>query len=224
MNTIRTPSVPALREALYTLAIASDIPDAKALDEVARQFPQYGDELTEFAIALAMDALRGDVAVVAAEGQVDTSVASAAVSRAMSRFQNRLFAVISGQKPVGAAADKSAAAAAGPTNPIAALSRNDFRAFTRKINVNNVFAMKLRDRKIDPATMTQGFQRNVADGLRVPLDVVVAHFSAGQAGGARTSQFYKSDGKPTESGLQTFEEAVRSTGLTDDQQRYLLEL
>jgi hypothetical protein len=92
------------------------------------------------------------------------------------------------------------------------------------LNVNNVFAMKLRDRKIVHATLTQGFQRRVADDLGVSLDVVVAHFSAGRPTQGRASQFYKSDGKPTEDGRQIFEEAVRSSNLTDEQQRDLLDL
>ena len=104
------------------------------------------------------------------------------------------------------------------------MSRDEFRSFTRKLNANNAFAMKLRDRRIVPATLTGGFQRRVADDLGVPLDVVVAHFSAGQSAGARAAQFYKSDGKPTEGGQQTFEEAVRGSGLSEEQQRYLLEL
>lgn len=224
MNIICTPSVPSLREALYTLAIANEIPDAKVLDDVVCQYPQYSVELTEFAIAIAIDALRGDADVAAAEAQIDTGVVSAAVNRAMSRFHNRLFEVASGQKLIAARADKSAVAAAGLVNPIAALSRDEFRSFTRRLNVNNVFGMKLRDRKIAPTTLTHGFKRRLADDLGVPLDVIVAHFAAGHSVDARASQFYKSDGKPTESGQQTFDEAVRCSGLTDEQQRYLLDL
>jgi len=222
MNTIRTPSPPTLREALYSLAVTNEIPDAKMLDDVVRRFPQYGTELTEFAIAIAIDALRGDAEVAVAEEQIDPEDVSPAVNRAMSRFQNRLFAVTSGQKPVTTGVERSEAAAAETTNPIAALSRDEFRAFARRLNATNVFAMKLRDRKIRADTLTAGFQRRVADDLGVPVDVVVAHFAAGQVGAARASQFFKADEKPSESGQQTFEEAVRSSGLNDEQQRELL--
>lgn len=222
MNTIRTPTSPTLREALYSLAVAKEIPDADVLDDAVRRFPQYGNELTEFAIAVAIDALRGDVNVGVAEGEIDPEAVSPAVSRAMSRFQNRLYAVTSGTKPVTTPAERSTASA--PTNPIAALSRDEFRAFALRLNSSNVFAMKLRDRKILPDTLTQGFQQRVAKELRAPLDVVVAHFAVGQSGGARAQQFFKAVDKPTESGQQTFEEAVRSSGLTDEQQRELLGL
>lgn len=58
MNALRTPAPPTLREALYSLAVAQEIPDAKVLDDVVRRFPQYGNELTEFAIVIAVDASR----------------------------------------------------------------------------------------------------------------------------------------------------------------------
>jgi hypothetical protein len=222
MNAIRTLPSPTLREALYSLAVAKEIPDAGVLDDVVRRFPQYGSELTEFAIAIVIDALRGDVDVGVAEGAVDPAAVSPAVSRAMSRFQNRLYAVNLGTKPAITPTERSTVS--GPTNPIAALSRDEFRAFARRLNASNVFAMKLRDRKVLPNTLTPGFQKRVADELRAPLDVVVAHFAAGQSGGARAQQFFKADDKPTDSGQQTFEEAVRSSGLTDEQQRQLLGL
>ena len=61
----------ALREAFYALSAAQEIPDARLLDDLVRQHPQYGAELTEFAIALAVDALRGDRAIEAAEAAID---------------------------------------------------------------------------------------------------------------------------------------------------------
>ena len=90
MNAIFSPASPTLREALYSLAVAKEIPDAGVLDDVVRRFPQYGNELTEFAIAIGIDALRGDVDVGVAQIEIDPDAPSPAVSRAMSRFQNRL--------------------------------------------------------------------------------------------------------------------------------------
>ena len=70
--------------------------------------------------------------------------------------------------------------------------------------------------------MTLGFQRRVADELDAPLDLVVAHFAARQA--ASAGQFFKAEGKPSTGTRQSFEEAVRSSGLSEAQQEYLLEL
>ena len=208
----------ALREALYVLSTEQDVPDAKLLDDVVRWYPQFGEELTEFAIDIAVDALRGERVVEDAEAAIDPSAVSPAVSRAMSHFQNRLHAVT-----VGAAEARSTRAdVADAPNPFSGLPRNEFRTFAARLNANAVFVGKLRDRQIDPATMTPGFQRRVADELKAPLDVVVAHFAARQA--APTGQFFKAEGKPSIGAQQSFEEAVSSSGLSEAQQKILLEL
>jgi hypothetical protein len=208
----------ALREAFYTLSTAKDVPDAKLLDDVVRRYPQFGEELTEFAIAIAVDALRGDRVVDAAEAAIDPSVVSPAVSRAMSHFQNRLHAVMTGASQ----ATSARAAVADAPNPFLVLPRSEFRGLAGRLNANAVFVGKLRDRQIDPATMTPGFERRVAEELKAPLDVVVAHFAARQA--APTGQFFKAEGKPSSGVQQSFEEAVRSSGLSEIQQRFLLGL
>lgn len=219
-----TPTVTAgptgLRDALYALSIARDVPDATLLDDLVRRYPQFGAELTDPAIAIAIDALRGDVVVAAAEVARDPFASSPAVSRAMSRFQNRLHAV---SDPANNAAAAPLAMSAEVVNPFASLSREEFRSFAKRLNVNSVFVGKLRDRQIDPDNLTPGFRQRVADDLRAPLDIVVAHFGAGQTAHAR-GQFFKADGQPTNGGRQSFEEAVRSSGLSEAQQAALLAL
>ena len=218
MNPTLCASPHELREALYVLSTEQDVPDAKLLDDVVRRYPGFGEELTEFAIAIAVDALRGAHVVENAEGAVDPSVVSPAVSRAMSYFQNRLHAVAA-----GAVETTSPSAEVGDApNPFSGLARSEFRAFASRLYANTVFVSKLRDRQIDPATMTQGFLEKVADELKITLDVVVAHFFAHQA--APSMQFFKADTKPSIGAQQSFEEAVRNSGLNDAQQKFLLEL
>lgn len=215
-----TTSPPDLRDALYALSIAKAVPDANLLDDVVRRYPQFGDELTDFAIAIAIDALHGEIVLDAAEAALDPTVASPAVARAMSRFQNRLHSETSGRDHTQAA-DRASSAEA--INPFTSLSRDEFRAVARRLDANSVFVAKLRDRQIRPETLTPGFRQRIANDLTAPLDVVVAHFAATQAAGARP-QFFKADGKPNNGGQQSFEEAVRSSGLTEVQQRALLAL
>ena len=207
-----------LREGLYVLSTERDVPDAKLLDDVIRRYPEFGEELTEFAIAIAVDALRGERVMEDSEGSIDPSDVSPAVSRAMSHFQNRLHSATAGM----AEARNTRADAADAPNPFLGLPRSEFRAFAARLNANGVFVGKLRDRQIDPATMTSGFQRLVATELKVPLDVVVAHFAARPA--APTGQLFKAEGKPSTGAQQSFEKAVRSSGLSEAQQKFLLEL
>ena len=218
MNQTLSASPRTLREALYVLSTEQDVPDAKLLDDIVRRYPEFGEELTEFAIAIAVDALRAECVVEDAEGAIDPSAVSPAVSRAMSYFQNRLHAVKVGAGEPGSARTEIVDA----PNPFSGLPRDEFRAFAVRLNANTVFVGKLRDRQIDPATMTPGFQRRVADELNVPLDVVVAHFAARPAAPSR--QFFKAEGKPSTGAQQSFEEAVRSSGLNEAQQKFLLEL
>lgn len=220
MNPIHTASPHGLRDALYTLATAKAVPDAALLDDMVRRYPQFSSELTDYAIAIVIDTLRGDAVVEAAVPERDPLVMSPTVSRAMSRFQNRLHAVSDQGDAQRSVLQPSGADA---PNPFEALSREEFRAFAKRLNTNTVFVAKLRDRQIDPTTLTPGFRQRVADNLRVPLDVAVAHFAATQGAAAR-SQFYKADGKPTNGGRQSFEEAVQSSGLSEAQQRALLAL
>jgi hypothetical protein len=138
-----------------------------------------------------------------------------AVSKAMSRFHNRLYAVqreaaAQGRQPVIV------------NNPFLSLDRAALRGIGQRLKANNVFVMKLRDRQIDEKTMTPGFQGLVAEELKVPINVVVTHFSGPveiQAG-----VHFKADGKPEAGAKQSFEEAVRSCGLTQEQETYLLSL
>ena len=153
-----------------------------------------------------------------AEGAIDPSAVSPAVSRAMSHFQNRLHAVTAGASK----ATSSSAHVSDAPNPFSGMPRSEFRAFALRLNANAVFVGKLRDRQIEPSTMTPGFQERVADELNVPLHLVVAHFAARPA--APAGQFFKAEGKPSTGTRQSFEEAVRSSGLSETQQEYLLEL
>lgn len=219
MNPTLTGSAPPLRDALYALSLAKRVPDAEVLDDVVRQYPQYADDLTDFAIELAIDALHGEATAETAEAAVDPAHVSPAVSRAISRFHNRLHAV---RKAVAPSTDR--VRASEPVfNPFSALTRDEFRGFAARIGANNVFVAKLRDRQIEPETMPDGFRRLVAIELRAPVDVVIAHFSAA-GGAAHARQFYKADHKPSQEQRQSFEEAVRGSGLSEEQQKLLLEL
>ena len=60
MSQTLDPTPHSLREAYYLLSTAQAVPDAKLLDDIVRRYPEFGEELTDFAIEIAVDALRGD--------------------------------------------------------------------------------------------------------------------------------------------------------------------
>jgi hypothetical protein len=213
MNTETTRSAARFDDALYALAQGGPVPDAALLDSLVRRYPHFAAQLTELAIELALDVLDGDDAESIPVASAETSDA---VSEAMSHFHNRLYAV----RTAGRAA--KAKPVAKPENPFAALDRAALRALGARLNANTVFVMKLRDRQIALETIPHGFKTRLAEELRAPLDVVVAHF-AGQSELA-TATHYKADRKPETGPKQTFKEAVRSSGLSEDQQSHLLSL
>jgi hypothetical protein len=201
-----------LRNVLYEFALAKPVPDAALVDEFVRHYPEYAADLTEYAIELALDA------IAARNEPVDkpSAVTAPSVSRAMSRFHNRLHAV---RKETDAEAAKAAPAV---ENPFAKLTRDAIRALAQGLHANTVFVMKLRDRHISRETMTEGFLRRIADELGVRLETIVAHFAAPAY--VQSGAHFKAETNPEAGEKQTFEAAVRSCGLTPEQQNFLLNL
>jgi hypothetical protein len=197
------------------MALAKAVPDAELLDEYVRRYPEHAAALTDFAIELAFDsAVDSDGADAPPEPEQSSS--SLSVSNAMSRFHNRLYAI---QHEVSGRRRDTIEAI---TNPFASLGRAELRAIGHRLNVSNVFMMKLRDRQIHHATIPSNFQCRVAEEVRIPVDVLIAHL-AGQAQ-VSAGMHFKADRKPVAGAKQTFEEAVRSSGLTSAQQAELLGL
>src|SRR5262249_46637909 len=107
-------------------------------------------------------------------------------------------------------------------NPFAHLSREQYRGTAKNLNINTVFLSKFRDRQIVATSIPVAFQRRLAAEVDVPIERLIAHLAAAQ--GAPQGQLYKADKKPSNQALQSFEEAVRGSGLDPEQQKALLEL
>jgi hypothetical protein len=206
----------SLRDAMYAMSLAKAVPDADLLDDFARRYPQYADALTEFAIELAIDSLmhRSDEEDVPA----DADAISAVVSRVMSQFENQLYE----RRQARAATPPARAATASVENPFAALDRQGFRALVSQLDVNSAFLSKLRDRTIEPISIPRAYCQHLAQEMDEDADAMAAHLYAPQESVAAGRQLYKAEGKPAATTRQSFEEAVRTSGLSEEQQRKLL--
>lgn len=206
----------SLRDAMYAMSLAKAVPDAELLDDFARRYPQYADALTEFAIELAIDSLmhRSDEEDVPADADAISSV----VSRVMSQFENQLYE----RRQARAATQPTRAATASVENPFAALDRQGFRALVSQLDVNSAFLSKLRDRTIEPISIPKAYCRHLAQEMDEDTDAMVAHLYAPQESVAAGRQLYKAEGKPAATARQSFEEAVKTSGLSEEQQRRLL--
>lgn len=208
-----------LTEICHEMAMTSVMPDADMLDTYVKQYPQYRAELTDFVVALTLDAL----APYDDAEDVNPEKVTPAVSRTMSFFQNALYESHEDGNVTPLETKQMAAHTQNVTNPIAGLSKIEFKGFVRRLDVNSVLAAKLRDRQIDPNTMRPAFMKVVAESIPEELDVVAAHLMAAPYQNPAVTQFHKADGKPGLGPQESFEDAVKNSGLTQDQQFRLME-
>lgn len=209
---------PQLREALYTLTLAKEIPDAKTLDDVINKYPQFANELVDFAVELVLDFFREynseDLAIEAEEG------VSLSVSKAMSYYQNRIFELKQGKAANSNSEEKIEKQSI--ENPFANLDRKSFRNFSKEINATPTFVTRLRDRQIKPETIPSSFIRVISQKLNRPYEVVLKHFQAPPV--LASAQYYKSENKPMVQEQYTFEYALKNSGLTEEQQNKILQI
>jgi hypothetical protein len=209
-------------DVLYQFALSYRHPNPQLLDDFVRHYPDHADALTTLAIELALEDLLGNEdRVVVEPSQAEPEPETAAMlSRAMSRFQNRLHAVRTAQD--AAAAPRPTDRPEGLRDPFALRSTEQMQVVIMRLDASPLFVMRLRDRGIDAATMTAGFIRRVAEALEEPETVVCAHFAAPAQMQLRA--LYKSDITPSAGQKLSFEEAVRTSGLSLEQQARLLAL
>jgi hypothetical protein len=202
---------PTLQNALYELTRDNEIPTPEALERSSRQYPQFAEALTEFAISLVLGVADDD------RRHVETDAERNLVSKAMSNFQNGLYDLMHG--PLEAASPSGVPNANEVEDLFAKMDKKGFRALVTRLDATSVFVMKIRDRQIRPETMSKGCLGWIAREIGTVPEHLVAHLSmpAQVQAGVR----WKSDVKPTAPGKQSFEEAVRSSGLSEEQQRRL---
>ncbi|TBG96063.1 hypothetical protein [Rhizobium leguminosarum] len=212
----RTPA--ELRAAFLELSMGEGQPDPETLDALVQRLPQYAQELTDFAIDLAIVGIadEDETFIVSNDQALDAEAASA-----LSVFQNALF---NARKDAASAPVEEASVDIGALeNPFAGLGRREMKAVMADLKANAAFIMKLRDRAIFAETLTEGFMRRVGEILSKPLEQMVMHFQAAQTI-APLGQSFKADNKPVAGAKQTFEEALQNSGLNEEQQAYLRSL
>ena len=222
MTYIKSNSTSVPEQALYELATEKKCPDADLLEKIIKKYPGYADVLTAFAVDLAIETVLESP--IEDEVAFDPDDLDPAVSRAISRFQNRLHAERArGADDEVSIESKPVTSSSRTVNPFTVLDRKQFRTCATELGANVMFASKLRDRLVDPDTISQGFIKHVADKLSMELDIVAAHFLANPAGSS-AGQFHKADDKPISGNQQSFEDAVYSSCLSSAQQQFLLSL
>jgi hypothetical protein len=215
MTKVHNQNSETLGDVLYQFSLAKEVPDAELLDEYVRLFPDYAEALTDFAVQLVVESKQPKTA----EAPVPETKVSPVVSRAMSKFQSALHAA----KASRAISPAAEAIITPVANPFAKLDRNEFRRAAGELHANTYFLSMVRDGLVVFATMKPGFLVVLASATKNSLDDVTTYLQARKPIVA-AGQFYKTDNKPQAGSQITFEEAVKRSQLTPEQQQFLLNL
>lgn len=107
-------------------------------------------------------------------------------------------------------------------NPFGKLDSRAFRLLATELDMNSLLLMRLRDRVIKASTIPRQLVGMIADKLGVGADSIQAYFQGAPTVALGGAQF-KSAVKPTAAPQIDFAEAVRTSQLSEDQTRRLLE-
>jgi len=210
-----------LSDALYEFSLAQDVPSAALLDSFIQRYPAYAKELTDLAVELVIDSISEETPSPKddLQSQKDSAV-NLTVSRAMSHYQNRLYELQQGKE---IKADARFSNGNIPADPFKNMDTAAFRSFSRAINANTAFCMRVRDRQINANTIPERFFMRAAQELRTSQDNFVAYMHLPTAV-VRAGQSFKAECKPFAAVKQTYEEAVNASNLSEEQKNDLLSL
>ena len=182
----------AISEEEVLLAFAVEpIHDHKTLERYLGEYPEHANALVDCSIELMVDATRSDEVSLNSEAVVD---------QAWQQFQAAV------RKPVDGSA----------VNPFATLNPTAFKSLAKKLNINNLLLIRLRDRAIDAATIPRRFVQGLAAELGAPADAVMAYLCSPPA--MVSGHSFRSAVKPAVTEQISFEKAVEASHLTQVQQ------
>jgi len=168
--------------------------DRKTLEKYLTDYPEHGQALITCSIELMVDATRNVEIVATSEKAVD---------RAWQRFQSA----------VGQPEEASV------INPFATLNPTAFKSLAKKLNINNLLLIRLRDRAIDAATIPRRFVQRLSTELGATTDAVMDYLRNPPA--MVSGHSFRSAVKPAVTEQISFEKAVETSQLTHDQQEAL---
>lgn len=190
---------------------AASAPNPAVLDAFCRRYPQYARDLASYAVQwLIGDAL----AATSPAGEADYSVSSPLVSRAISRFHDRLRA--------------HEAAKGGPENtgkqmrnPFEGLAVARKREIRDELGLDQALFAKFQNRLIEAATVPRQLVERFARLLDTTPDIFLGHLAGPPVMHAAAE--FKSQEKPSAATRkESFEEAVRKSSLDEEKKQALL--
>jgi hypothetical protein len=177
--------------------------DADTLARYLKRYPQYREALIDLSIEIFTAPKFDEMATEKFPGDKSR--------QAWSKFQSLLSPT-----------DPASTTPRPMDNPLSNLSDERFRKLASELNVNRLFLSRLRDCYIQVRTIPKRFLSVVAQALTVSVEGLTNALEASPtvASGLR----HKTSGKPGAGDKITFEEALTSSGLSEEQQAALTEM
>ncbi|OOG36630.1 hypothetical protein [Polaromonas sp. A23] len=166
----------------------------ETLEQYLKEYPEHASALVDCSIELMMDAVGGTQAAATSEGAVDN---------AWRRFQ----------AAVAEPAD------APLVNPFSKLNPSAFKSVAKKLDVSNLFLIRLRDRAVSAASIPAQFVQGLAAELGATADAVAAYLRSPPA--MVSGHSFRSSVKPEVAEQITFLQAIETSQLTPAQQATL---
>jgi len=179
------------REAVLDAFAVETEPGRSALEHYLRLYPEYAGELVDLARELSRAAFE------------DTAPLS-----------------IADQALIGAAWSQHAAAMpAVVSDPLAALTVDDWRAVAQRLDVPRQVVTALRERRVALASIPGGFLAKFAEAVRSSVAQLQSSWGPVRLAVARS---YKADSKPAVGEQVTFEQVLIDAGVTAEKRARLL--
>lgn len=190
---------------------ADSAPNPAILDTYCRKYPQYARDLTDYAVQWLIEEVIDATAV---SGDIEKPASSTLVSRAISRFHDR----VSGRV-------KSAETAQEPSHNIyssfGGLSVARKREICNTLGINTPLLAKFQNRLIDPDTIPRGFLNKFAEIIGSAVNDFETYLQLPPVMHRQVD--FKAERKPSvDMRKDIFEEAVRNSSLSEQQKQTLL--
>jgi hypothetical protein len=170
--------------------------DRVTLERYLSEYPEYALALVDCSLALMMDTSQSGEDVEVSSDQV--------VEHAWQQFQTAMG---------------SAQNTAVVTNPFAQLQPAAFKSIARRLDISNLFLIRVRERAIDAATIPWRFVRRLADELGATVEAVSAYLHSPPT--ITSSQSFRSNVKPEVAAQMPFEQAIETSQLKPAQKEAL---
>lgn len=170
--------------------------DRATLEHYLNLYPEHALALVECSIELMMDASHSGEEIQVSSDQV--------VDQAWQQFQ---------------AAMGSAQGTAAVASPFAQLQPTAFKSMAKKLDISNLFLIRVRERAIDASTIPRSFIQKLAAELGATTDAVSAYLRSPPT--MATSLSFRSNVTPEAVDQIPFDQAVETSQLTPAQKEAL---